>query len=95
LAKNGWLSTSTPAATTQGLLTRSVQAGTPSSSPSLAGTSAPSLERRRISVSTAEPFATSAHLHQAIRLALGSAELGGLRHALSEVREVVDADPYG
>jgi DNA-binding transcriptional MocR family regulator len=56
---------------------------------------AASLARRRISVSTAEPFATSAHIPQAIRLALGSAELGSLRRALSEVREVVDADPYG
>jgi DNA-binding transcriptional MocR family regulator len=56
---------------------------------------AASLARRRISVSTAEPFATSAHIPQAIRLALGSAELGNLRQALSEVREVVDADAYG
>ena len=56
---------------------------------------AASLARQRISVSTAEPFATSAHIPQAIRLALGSAELHGLRQALSEVREVVDADPYG
>ena len=56
---------------------------------------AASLARQRISVSTAEPFATSAHIPQAIRLALGSAELGSLRQALSEVREVVDADPYG
>jgi DNA-binding transcriptional MocR family regulator len=55
---------------------------------------AASLARRRISVSTAESFATSAHLPQAIRLALGSAELGSLRHALSVVREIVDADPY-
>jgi DNA-binding transcriptional MocR family regulator len=56
---------------------------------------AASLARQRISVSTAEPFATSAHLPQAIRLALGSAELGSLRMALSAVREVVDADPFG
>ncbi|MGD0699703.1 MAG: PLP-dependent aminotransferase family protein [Trebonia sp.] len=53
------------------------------------------LARRGISVSTAEPFATSAHLPQAIRLALGSAELGSLRQALGEVRKVVEADPYG
>jgi DNA-binding transcriptional MocR family regulator len=53
------------------------------------------LARQRISVSTAEPFATSAHIPQAIRLALGSADLNGLRQALSRVREVVDADPYG
>ena len=56
---------------------------------------AASLARRGISVSTAEPFATSAHVPQAIRLALGSAEPGSLRQALSEVREVVEADPYG
>jgi DNA-binding transcriptional MocR family regulator len=56
---------------------------------------AAALARRRISVSTAEPFATSAHVPQAIRLALGSAELGSLRQALSVVRETVDADPYG
>jgi DNA-binding transcriptional MocR family regulator len=56
---------------------------------------AASLARQRISVSTAEPFATSAHLPQAIRLALGSAELGSLRTALTAVREVVDADPFG
>jgi DNA-binding transcriptional MocR family regulator len=55
---------------------------------------AASLARQRISVSTAEPFATSAHLPQAIRLALGSAELGSLRTALAAVRKVVDADPY-
>ena len=56
---------------------------------------AASLARQRISVSTAEPFATSAHVPQAIRLALGSAELGSLRQALTVVREIVDADPYG
>jgi DNA-binding transcriptional MocR family regulator len=56
---------------------------------------AASLARQGISVSTAEPFATSAHVPQAIRLALGSAELASLRRALSEVRAVVEADPYG
>jgi len=56
---------------------------------------AASLARQRISVSTAEPFATSAHLPQAIRLALGSAELGSLRTALTAVRAVVDTDPFG
>jgi len=56
---------------------------------------AASLARRRISVSTAEPFATSAHVPQALRLALGSADLHSLREALNEVREAVDADPYG
>jgi DNA-binding transcriptional MocR family regulator len=56
---------------------------------------AASLARRRISVATAEPFATSAYVPQAIRMALGSAELGNLRQGLSAVREVVDADPFG
>ena len=56
---------------------------------------AASLARQRISVSTAEPFATTGHVPQAIRLALGSAELARLRQALSVVREIVDADPYG
>jgi DNA-binding transcriptional MocR family regulator len=56
---------------------------------------AASLARQRISVATAEPFATSAQLPQAIRLALGSAELHGLGPALSVVRAVVDADAYG
>ena len=55
---------------------------------------AASLARRGISVSTAEPFATTAHIPQAIRLALASAPLGSLREALSEVRAVVEADPY-
>ena len=56
---------------------------------------AASLARLRISVSTAEPFAISPPVPQAIRLALGSAELGPLRTALTVVREVVDADPFG
>src|SRR3990167_1816764 len=40
-ATNGWFSTSTPASCTQGLVVRSVQAGRPSSRPSLASTSVP------------------------------------------------------
>jgi hypothetical protein len=40
-ATKGWFSTATPAASTHGLVVRSVHAGTPSSSPSLASTSAP------------------------------------------------------
>ncbi|EGI77097.1 aminotransferase-like domain-containing protein [Hylemonella gracilis] len=43
-----------------------------------------------ISVSTAEPFCTAAHVPQAIRLALGSVDLAMLRTALSRVREVVE-----
>jgi DNA-binding transcriptional MocR family regulator len=48
------------------------------------------LGRDRISVSTAEPFATSAPAPHAIRLALGSVELGSLRDALRKVRRVID-----
>ena len=43
-----------------------------------------------ISVSTAEPFCTAAHVPQAIRLALGSVDLAMLRGALHQVREVVE-----
>jgi DNA-binding transcriptional MocR family regulator len=52
------------------------------------------LARKRISVATAEPYATSATAPQALRLALGSADLDSLRQALTKVREVVDAAPY-
>ncbi len=53
---------------------------------------AASLARRHISVSTAEPFAISTPVPQAIRLALGSADLGSLRAALGTVRQTVEAD---
>ncbi|NWE25751.1 aminotransferase-like domain-containing protein [Pseudomonas gingeri] len=46
---------------------------------------------RNVSVSTAEPFAISAHVPHALRLALGSVELGTLRGALEKVRWVVEA----
>ncbi|MDB5984516.1 MAG: GntR family transcriptional regulator [Pseudomonas sp.] len=49
------------------------------------------LMRENISVSTAEPFATSAHVPHALRLALGSVELGPLREALEKVKWVVGA----
>jgi DNA-binding transcriptional MocR family regulator len=55
---------------------------------------AASLSRQHISVSTAEPFATSMHAPQAIRLALGSTDFRSLRATLSEVRQVVEADAY-
>jgi DNA-binding transcriptional MocR family regulator len=48
------------------------------------------LTRDRISVSTSEPFATSAQVPHAIRLALGSVELGTLREALKKVKRVID-----
>lgn len=56
---------------------------------------AAALAREHISVATAEPFAISAPAPQAIRLALGSAELPSLRAALSTVRQIVETDAYG
>jgi DNA-binding transcriptional MocR family regulator len=47
------------------------------------------LTRERISVSTAAPFSTSAHVPHAVRLALGSVDLGRLRQALETVARVV------
>lgn len=47
------------------------------------------LQREHISVSTAEPFAISAHVPHALRLALGSVDLPALRAALVKVRKVV------
>jgi DNA-binding transcriptional MocR family regulator len=52
------------------------------------------LLRERISVSTAEPFATSAHVPHAIRLALGSVSMENLRDALVKVRRAVDEQGY-
>jgi DNA-binding transcriptional MocR family regulator len=48
----------------------------------------------RISVSTAEPFATAAQVPHALRLALGSVELDALRDALEKVKRVIDDQPY-
>ena len=53
------------------------------------------LMREGISVSTAEPFAVSLHVPQAIRLALGSVDLETLGEALGRVREVVGLDAFG
>ncbi|MCX5195644.1 PLP-dependent aminotransferase family protein [Streptomyces sp. NBC_00249] len=50
------------------------------------------LARRHISVATAEPFSTSVHTPQAIRLALGSTSLDSLRSTLRTVRQVVVED---
>ena len=55
---------------------------------------AKALMSERISASTAEPFATTAHVPHALRLALGSVELDVLRDALETVRRVVDAQTY-
>ena len=55
---------------------------------------AATLMRDGISVSTAEPFATSAHVPHALRLALGSVDLATLRAALEKVRRAIDAQPW-
>ncbi|WP_458764972.1 aminotransferase-like domain-containing protein [Cupriavidus basilensis] len=47
------------------------------------------LMRERISVSTAHPFSTSAHVPHAIRLAIGSVSLATLRHSLEAVARVI------
>jgi hypothetical protein len=52
------------------------------------------LARENISVSTAEPFTTSTHQPQAIRLALGSTDLDTLRQTLAIVRRAIDDDAY-
>lgn len=52
------------------------------------------LMREHVSVSTAEPFATSTPIPHAIRLALGSLELDALQVALDTVKRVVDANSY-
>jgi DNA-binding transcriptional MocR family regulator len=55
---------------------------------------AKALMRDRISVSTAEPFATSTQVPHALRLALGSVALDTLRDALERVKRVVDEQAY-
>ena len=52
------------------------------------------LMQERISVSTAEPFATSAQVPHAVRLALGSVGFDTLRQALATVKQVVDDFSY-
>lgn len=100
LATKGWFSTSTPASSTQGFVVRSVQAGTASSSPSLASTSvpehcAPSSCRAGSSCSCAiNVFVTTAQVPHALRLALGSLELDSLRDALEKVKRVINDPPY-
>ncbi|MGW2845287.1 aminotransferase-like domain-containing protein [Streptomyces sp. NPDC001274] len=53
------------------------------------------LARQHISVSTAEPFATSTHPPQAIRLALGSTDPDSLRSTLRTVRRMAVEDAFG
>jgi DNA-binding transcriptional MocR family regulator len=52
------------------------------------------LMAENVSVSTAEPFATSTAMPHAIRLALGSLALDSLELALQTVRRVVEAHSY-
>ena len=52
------------------------------------------LLQEKISVSTAEPFATTDHVPHALRLALGSVDLGTLKMALVRVRQVIDGYDY-
>ena len=49
------------------------------------------LMREQVSVSSAQPFATSIHVPRAIRLALGSVDMESLREGLAKVKWVVDA----
>ncbi len=55
---------------------------------------AAALSRDHIAVSTAEPFTTTTHTPQALRLALGSTDLNTLHGALTTVRHAVDHDAY-
>lgn len=52
------------------------------------------LGEQHVSVSTAEPFATTAHVPHAIRLALGSTELEALQQALQKVKQAIDYYTY-
>ncbi|SAL45414.1 GntR family transcriptional regulator [Caballeronia peredens] len=55
---------------------------------------AAALMHERISVSTAEPFCTTAHVPHALRLALGSVDAATLEQALRRVAEIVEAHAY-
>jgi DNA-binding transcriptional MocR family regulator len=55
---------------------------------------AAALMRESVSVSTAEPFATSKNPPHAIRLALGSVDLDVLAESLDTVNRVIDAYTY-
>ncbi|MFC9690916.1 PLP-dependent aminotransferase family protein [Kribbella sp. NPDC056951] len=50
------------------------------------------LAARRVAVSTAAPFATTAAVPHALRLAIGSVSLAELKHAVQAVREEVEQD---
>ena len=53
---------------------------------------AATLAQRGVAVSTAEGFATTTHVPQAIRVALGSVLLDDLPRALALVRQAVEQD---
>jgi DNA-binding transcriptional MocR family regulator len=55
---------------------------------------AAALMRETVSVSTAEPFATTKHPPHAIRLALGSVNLDILTQSLGTVKRLIDAHTY-
>jgi DNA-binding transcriptional MocR family regulator len=55
---------------------------------------AAALADRGVAVSTAEPFATTPTVPQALRLALGSVGIPDLRDALHAVRAEVERDPF-
>lgn len=52
------------------------------------------LLQQRISVSTAEPFATTAQVPHALRIALGSVELNALGPALTRVKHTIEDHMY-
>jgi DNA-binding transcriptional MocR family regulator len=53
------------------------------------------LMRENVSVSTADPFATTKHPPHAIRLALGSVNMDVLAKSLDTVKRVIDANLWG
>ena len=55
---------------------------------------AAALMRETVSVSTAEPFATTRNTPHAIRLALGSVNLDVLAQSLDKVKRVINAHTY-
>jgi hypothetical protein len=55
---------------------------------------AATLTRNHISVSTAEPFTTTTHTPQAIRLALGSADLATLPATLRTLARTIELDGF-
>jgi DNA-binding transcriptional MocR family regulator len=66
----------------------------PLAEPARADRVAATLARHRISVATAEQFATTPVVPQALRLALGSIPVAELRRTLETVRSVVDEDAH-